>query len=252
MPLVEVIRSQKTSDKTLATVIAFARRIGKGVIVVNDVAGFLINRILLSYMNEAGFLFEEGLRIETIDRIARDFGMPMGPIELIDEVGIDVGYKVAKILEDGYGPRMRIAPILEKVKGKGILGKKTKIGFYIHKKKEKIPNPDIYKLIATSVREKISDEDALKRMVYIMINEAARCLEEKVVDRPDTVDIGMIMGTGFPPFRAGLLRYADFIGVANVVMDLKRFESELNALRFKPCNYLVRMAEERRGFYGTF
>lgn len=249
MPLVEVIKSARTSDQTLATVIAFARRIGKVVIVVNDVPGFLINRILLSYMNEAGFLFEEGMRIDEIDGIARDFGMPVGPIELIDEVGIDVGYKVAKILEDAYGPRMRVAGILEKVKEKGLLGKKAKAGFYIHEKKGKRPNPAIPNLPKDG-RGKISDETALKRMIYIMINEASRCLEEKVVDRPDTVDIGMIMGTGFPPFRAGLLRYADAVGADDIVGDLQNFENTLNAPRFKPCNYLLNMIKEKRGFYG--
>ena len=251
MPLVEVIKSPKTSSQTLATVIAFARRIGKTVIVVNDVPGFLINRILLSYLNESGFLFEEGMRIEHIDKIAKDFGMPMGPIELIDEIGIDVGYKVAKILEESYGSRMHVASILGQVKEKGIFGKKTGRGFYIHEKKSKRPNPDIYNLIPPAGR-KISDDEALKRMVYIMINEAARCLEEKVVDRPETIDIGMIMGTGFPPFRAGLLRYADSVGIEIIVNDLSRFERQPNGLRFKPCNYLINMSKERRGFYGTF
>lgn len=251
MPLVEVIKSSKTSDETMATVIAFARRIGKVVIVVKDVVGFLINRILLSYLNEAGFLLEQGVEIERVDRIARNFGMPLGPIELIDEIGIDVGYKVAKILEDAYGPRMAVASILEEVKKKGLLGKKSKCGFYIHKKEKKIPNPDIYKLIKYSNPIQISDEVALKRMVYTMINEAARCLEEDVVDRPQTVDIGMIMGTGFPPFRAGLLRYADSIGIENIVMDLRNFERELNAARFKPCDYLLNLEKKGKGFYGT-
>ncbi|MBI5143514.1 MAG: enoyl-CoA hydratase/isomerase family protein [Candidatus Omnitrophica bacterium] len=251
MPLVEVIRSSRTSDKTVATVIAFARRIGKLVIVVKDVAGFLINRILLSYLNEAGFLLEEGVEIERVDRIARNFGMPVGPVELIDEIGIDVGYKVAKILEEAYGPRMAVAPILEGVKREGLLGKKSKRGFYIHGKKRKAPNPDIYKLIKSPKAVRISDEAALKRMIYTMINEAARCLEENVVDRPHAVDIGMIMGTGFPPFRAGLLRYADSIGIEKIVMGLRNFERELNAVRFRPCNYLLDMEKKRGSFYGT-
>lgn len=253
MPLVEVIRSSKSSDRAIATTIAFARRIGKVVIVVKDVPGFLINRILLSYMNEAGFLFEEGMDMIQIDEIARNFGMPIGPVELIDEVGIDVGYKVAKILEAHYGPRMHVAPILEKVKAKGLLGRKDRRGFYIHNKgKEKKPNRDIYGLIKSRGHSRISDETALKRMIYIMVNEAARCLEEKVADRPETVDIGMIMGTGFPPFRAGLLRYADSVGIGNIVKDLEGFEKESNGRpRFKPCNYLVNLRNENGGFYGT-
>ncbi|MDP3786815.1 MAG: 3-hydroxyacyl-CoA dehydrogenase NAD-binding domain-containing protein [Candidatus Omnitrophota bacterium] len=251
MPLVEVIRSEKSGDRALATTIAFARRIGKVVIVVKDVPGFLINRILLSYMNEAGFLFEEGMDIRCIDRIARDFGMPMGPIELVDEVGIDVGYKVAKMLESSYGPRMRVAPVLEKVKEKGLFGKKSKAGFYLHKGNKKEPNPVIYGLVGSSRPGRISDETALKRMIYIMVNEAARCLEEKVADRPQTVDIGMIMGTGFPPFRAGLLRYADSVGIGNIIKDLENFEKGLGEQRFKPCNYLIDIRDKRGGFYGT-
>ncbi|TET84506.1 MAG: hypothetical protein E3J46_10985, partial [Desulfobacteraceae bacterium] len=249
MPLVEVIKSSKTSDETLATIIAFARRLGKVVIVVKDVRGFLVNRILLSYLNEAGFLIEEGMRIEHIDEIVTAFGMPMGPVELMDEVGIDVGYKVVKVLEEAYGNRMKVSPVLEKVKEKGLLGKKAKQGFYIHKGKEKTPNPDIYNLIESSTRRPISDEVALKRMMYLMINEAARCLEEQVVDRPQVIDVGMIMGTGFPAFRAGLLRYADSVGINAIVRDLKSFEKEFKAERFKPCDYLLDKAEKNENFY---
>lgn len=249
MPLVEVIKSAKSSDETLATAIEFARRIGKVVIVVKDVPGFLINRILLPYLNESGFLIEEGIRIKCIDGIAKRFGMPMGPLELIDEIGIDVGYKVAKILEDAYGSRMQVSPVLEKVKEKGLLGKKAKVGFYLHRGKKKIPNPDIYNLIGSSGCRQVSDETALKRMIYIMINEAARCLEEDVVDRPQTVDIGMIMGTGFPPFRAGLLRYADSVGIERIVDDLRGLEKEFKAERFKPCSYLLDKVAKRERFY---
>jgi 3-hydroxyacyl-CoA dehydrogenase/enoyl-CoA hydratase/3-hydroxybutyryl-CoA epimerase len=249
MPLVEVIRSAKTSEETLATVIAFARKLGKTVIVVKDVPGFLINRILLTYLNESGFLIEEGMRIEEIDRIARRFGMPMGPLELIDEVGIDVGYKVAKILEDCYGARFKVCPALEDIRSKGLLGKKKKIGFYIHKGKKKKPNSYIYRLLKSPCRRKPTDDIACKRMFYVMINEAARCLQEKVVDRPQTIDIGMIMGTGFPPFRAGLLRYADSVGIVNIVKDLENFHKLLKQERFKPCSYLVEKAEKGESFY---
>ncbi|MBU1932494.1 MAG: enoyl-CoA hydratase/isomerase family protein [Candidatus Omnitrophica bacterium] len=250
MPLVEVIRSDRTSDRTLATLIAFARRIGKVVIVVKDVPGFLINRILFSYLNEAGYLIGEGMDMERIDRIAREFGMPMGPIELIDEVGIDVGYKVIKILEAAYGARMKISPVLEKVKEKNLLGKKGKAGFYIYKgKNKKEPNPEIYRLVKHGAGQVISEGAALERMIYVMINEAARCMDEGVTDRPQTIDIGMIMGTGFPPFRAGLLRYADSVGIENIVVGLKGFEKRLSAERFRPCKYLLDMAEKKERFY---
>lgn len=249
MPLVEVIKSRKTGDEALATVIAFARSLGKTVIVVKDVPGFLINRILLSYLNEAGFLAEEGVKIERIDKIARAFGMPMGPVELIDEVGIDVGYKVAKILEESYGSRMQVSAVLEKVKEKGLLGKKSKRGFYIHKGKKKTPNRDVYGVIEASGRRTISDDVALKRMIYVMINEGAKCLEESVVDMPGIIDIGMIMGTGFPPFRAGLLRYADSVGIDAIVTDLRYFEKEFKSIRFTPCNYLLDKADKKESFY---
>ncbi len=216
MPLVEVIRAEQTSEETLERTVQFARLLGKTVIVVKDAPGFLVNRLLLPYMNEAAYLLGEGLGAEQIDRLVEKFGMPMGPIELADQVGIDVGYKVAHILQEAFGGRMKVAPVLEDVKQKGLLGKKSGKGFYLHAGKKKIPNPEV----KTGARASgVSEQDALKRMLYIMINEAARCLEEKVVDGPETVDIGMVMGTGFPPFRAGLLHYADSVGLSNIVQD---------------------------------
>jgi 3-hydroxyacyl-CoA dehydrogenase/enoyl-CoA hydratase/3-hydroxybutyryl-CoA epimerase len=248
MPLVEVIKSRETSEETLATAIAFARRLRKVVVVVKDVPGFLINRILFAYMNEAAFLIDEGMKTEQVDGITRNFGMPMGPLELIDEVGIDVGFKVAKTLEKAYGERMHIASIFEKVVEKGYMGRKTQEGFYVYKGKKKTPNSRVYRMAASS-KGPIPDEVVLKRMLYIMINEGARCLEENVVDRPHSVDIGMIMGAGFPPFRGGLLRYADYVGIENIVRDLEEFEKETGGKRFKPCGYLRDRAKKMETFY---
>lgn len=251
MPLIEIIRSKKTGDEAVAGAIAFARGLGKVVIVVRDVPGFLINRILLPYLNEAGFLIaQDGVPIELIDEASRDFGMPIGPVELIDEIGIDVGYKVASILEESYGRRMEVSPLLGKVKEAGMLGKKTGLGFYIHRGKKKIPNPKIYALTGRPKNVGIPKHTLQKRLFYVMINEAARCLEEGVADRPETVDIGMIMGTGFPPFRAGLLRYADSVGPENIVKDLKDFENQKNHERFRPCGYIAKLAADKKGFYG--
>jgi len=174
--------------------------------------------------------------------------MPMGPVELVDQVGIDVGYKVAHILQDAFGERMKVAHLLETVKEEGLLGRKSGRGFYLYEKgKKTVVNPDIAKLEKTDVN--IGVEDVLKRLIYIMINEAARCLEEKVVDEPSTVDIGMIMGTGFPPFRGGLLHYADSIGTRQIVSDLQDFAVNLSSERFKPSPYLKQLAEQNRGFY---
>lgn len=245
MPLVEVIRAEQSSDDAVERTVIFSRRLGKTVILVKDRPGFLVNRLLLPYLNEAAYLLQEGLSPVKIDAIAEKFGMPMGPIELADQVGIDVGYKVAHILQEAFGDRMKVAPILEEVKKQGLLGKKSGKGFYTYKGREKSVNPEV----KTGAGSKTSDEDARKRMIYIMINEAARCLEEKVVDSAATVDIGMIMGTGFPPFRGGLLRYADSIGTANILKDLERFQKEVDAKRFEPSDYLRQLASKNAAFY---
>ncbi|HTL46435.1 MAG TPA: 3-hydroxyacyl-CoA dehydrogenase NAD-binding domain-containing protein [Verrucomicrobiae bacterium] len=246
MPLVEVIRAQQSSDEAIEKTVQFARNLGKTVIVVKDAPGFLVNRLLLPYMNEAAFLLQEGMSAETIDRLAEKFGMPMGPIELVDQVGIDVGYKVAHVLHEAFGERMKVAKILEDVKAKGLLGKKSQKGFYVYDGKKKSVNPEVPAAQKTSG---VSEEDAVKRMIYIMINEAARCLDEKVVDGPASVDIGMIMGTGFPPFRGGLLAYADSVGLANVVKDLERFQNSVSRERFEPAPYLAALAKSGKKFF---
>lgn len=246
MPLVEVIRAEQTSDATVERMVQFARLLGKTVIVVKDAPGFLVNRLLLPYMNEAAYLLEEGMSPAQLDRLVEGFGMPMGPVELADQVGIDVGVKVAHILQDAFGARMKVASILEDVKQKGLLGKKSGKGFYLYAGKKKTTNPDVK--IGTRP-SKVTEEDALKRMIYIMINEAARCLEEGVIDGPETVDMGMIMGTGFPPFRGGLLRYADQTGIQAIVDDLERFAAEVDRDRFQTSPYLKKLAAENRKFY---
>jgi 3-hydroxyacyl-CoA dehydrogenase / enoyl-CoA hydratase / 3-hydroxybutyryl-CoA epimerase len=247
MPLVEVIRSKQTSDETLERTVRFARRLGKTVVVTQDAPGFLVNRVLLPYLNEAAFLFEEGATIDLIDRVAVKFGMPMGPVELVDQIGIDVAYKVAHILEEAFGSRMKVASVLDKVMQKKLLGKKSGKGFYLYEGKQKQVNPEV-KALRVGGRS-VLVEDVVKRLIYIMINEAARCLDERVVAEPSAVDMAMVMGTGFPPFRAGLLHYADSIGTKNIAEDLKRFQEELRAERFTPCPYLANLAEQNRPFY---
>ena len=263
MPLVEVIRADQTSQETIERTVLFARRLGKTVIVVEDRPGFLVNRLLLPYMNEAAYLLEEGFAPNCIDSTARKFGMPMGPIELVDQVGIDVGYKVAHILAGAFGARMKVASILEKVYQAGLLGKKSGKGFYLYGKNGKTNgvNPEIKRLglnFCASSRS-IFNKDVIKRMIYIMINEAARCLEERVTDSPASVDIGLMMGAGFPPFRAGLLRYADSVGTASILKDLERFQSADAAARlpdgqaqdrFEPSAYLKKLAQQNAGFHG--
>ncbi|MDP3732575.1 MAG: 3-hydroxyacyl-CoA dehydrogenase NAD-binding domain-containing protein [Candidatus Omnitrophota bacterium] len=249
MPLVEIIRTAQTSDESIATIVEFSRKIGKIPVVVKDSCGFMVNRILLPYLNEAGLLLEEGVSFEKIDRIMLKFGMPIGPFTLIDEIGLDVGYKVALILENHFGPRMKVAEILKKIYEKKWLGKKSGKGFYIHKGRERQPNKEVYSFISGRKTSSVSSEDILKRMLYRMINEAAMCLQEKVCSEASDVDIGMVMGTGFPPFKGGLLYYADSIGLDKIAEDLKRFQDQTGSVRFVPCNYLLNLAKRKEKFY---
>jgi 3-hydroxyacyl-CoA dehydrogenase / enoyl-CoA hydratase / 3-hydroxybutyryl-CoA epimerase len=253
MPLLEIITAPQTSKETLVTTLEFAKRLGKVPIMVKDAPGFLVNRILLGYINEAGRLLEDGLSIERADQVAVDFGMPMGPFTLSDEVGLDVGVKVLHILEAGLGPRFKAGTVFERVAEKKLLGKKSGKGFYIHGK-TRVVNPEVVEIVAglrkNARRNKaISAQEALDRMIYIMVNEAAMILQEGVVDGPDTVDVGMIMGTGFPPFRGGLLRYADSVGISQVIKTMEGFESEYKDGRFVPCAYLLDLKKQGRKFF---
>ncbi|MGH7602024.1 MAG: 3-hydroxyacyl-CoA dehydrogenase NAD-binding domain-containing protein, partial [bacterium] len=208
MPLVEVIRGESTSDETIASLVAFAKKIGKTPIVVKDSPGFLVNRILGAYMAEAGRMLKEGATIEQIDEALLKFGMPMGPVNLFDEVGLDVAAKVSHILENAFGARMAGEGMMDKIVETGRLGKKNGKGFYIYEGKDKKIDPAIYGLIGKAGKFEGTAAEIQDRCVLPMINEAAMCLAEGIVRRPEDVDVGMIFGTGFPPFLGGLLRYA--------------------------------------------
>ena len=251
MPLIEIIKTDLTSMETIVTSLNLAKRLGKTPILVKDAPGFLVNRILLIYINEAGRLLEEGIPIDVIDKMMTDFGMPMGPFLLSDEVGLDVGVKVLHILNESLGERFKPVDIYEKVYQKGLLGKKSGKGFYTHQNRP-LPNREIYRILDRKLAGQITVEEyrnCKNRMLFMMINEAARILEEKVVEDAGTVDIGMIMGTGFPPFRGGLLRYADQLGIENIVTILNRYQEKFKSDRFKPCNYLMKLYENKKGFY---
>ena len=248
MPLVEVVRAERTSDTTVATIVDLSRKLGKTPIVVKNGPGFLINRILLPFLNEAGYLTAEGQSFEWIDEVLLDFGMPMGAFILMDEIGLDVGYKVAKILEECFGARMAAAPILKSMCDEGFFGKKGGRGFYIHDKKKRKPNPDIERLCSNG-HEHMLSEHVIERTIYVMINEAGRCLGEGICREASDVDIGMIMGTGFPPFRGGLLRYADQCGIPNIVRKLKDLEKNVNENRFKPSDYILNLEKNNKKFY---
>ncbi len=250
MPLVEVIRAETSSDETIASLVAFARKVGKTPIVVKDRPGFLVNRILAPYMNEAATLLQEGQTIEHIDQALLKFGMPMGPLTLYDEVGIDITYHAGKVLEKAFGEGMKASPVIEKMNEVGRLGKKTGLGFYRHYGKERKPDPEVYQLLG-SLRQSgpvIPEQEIQERCILLMVNEAARCLEEQVVRHPRDVDIGVIFGIGFPPFRGGLLHYADSLGLDQVVQRLENYAEKYGA-RFAPAGLLQEMSQKNNRFF---
>ena len=205
-----------------------------------------MNLSLLPYLNEAAFILEEGSRIERIDSIIKDFGMPMGPFTLADAVGIDIGYKVASILNESYGSRMPIASLIEKMYNAKLLGSKTKAGFYEYAGRDKYPNSHVTSMLENNGRI-FDDEEIVQRCIYIMINEASRCLEENIVTQASIIDFAMIAGTGFPAYKGGLLSYANEIGLKNILESLRKFEKEYGE-RFKPSNLLVKLVEEYEDF----
>ncbi len=253
MPLVEVIRGEKTSDETIATIFELSKKLGKMPVVVKDGPGFLVNRLLLPYMAEAAFLLQEGMNIETVDKAyVKEFGMPMGPFALMDEVGLDVCIKVLKIFKKAFGSRVEMAPCMEKLEKSGRLGKKNGKGFYKYDEKGKRTevDPSIYaELGLASPSNPLSNKECIERGVFAMINECSLALlEDHIVNTPNEVDLAMIMGTGFPPFRGGLLKYADSVGSQYVVDQLEVYSSK-NAARLKPSNPLRSMAKTSRKFY---
>ncbi|HYR26911.1 MAG TPA: 3-hydroxyacyl-CoA dehydrogenase NAD-binding domain-containing protein [Thermoanaerobaculia bacterium] len=252
MPLVEVIRGEKTSDLAMTTVANFARKLGKTVVYVNDGPGFVVNRILGPYMNESGFLLEEGNSIDSIDKAMVDFGMPMGPLALLDEVGIDVAAKVAGILTEAFGARMQKSTVVEKLYADGRHGKKNGKGLYKYEEgKRKEPDTSVYRLIGVAAPRQAEPKAVVERMVLAMINEASLILDEKIVASAAELDLAMIMGTGFPPFRGGLLRYADSLGVQYILARLDDLSSKAGP-RYAPNAPLKKLAERNMGFYQAY
>jgi len=252
MPLIEVIRGEKTNDEAAATIYALSKKLGKTPIVVKDGPGFLVNRLLMPYLNESVFILADGNSIEYIDKSLLKFGMPMGPLLLIDEIGIDVAVKVAKILGAGLGSRAEPSPLMSKVVDTKRFGKKNKKGFYKYDANGRSTGVDstVYaELGLGSPKNNLNEEQLVHRALFPMINEAALCVEEKIVESPEMVDLGMIMGTGFPPFRGGLLRWADSLGAQKIVDELEIMVGKYG-LRFKPSAPLRNRAKNNLKFYG--
>lgn len=235
MPLVEIVSGKTTTPEVLAGAMAFCRKLGKTPILVKDCTGFLVNRIFVPGANEVIWMLQEGVPMQKLEKVLMDFGLPMSPFELGDEVGNDVSYKVSKNFEKAYGDRMKPPALLEAMNEKKLYGKKVNKGFYVYHHKKKWENSEVYNLLKTFHTEprEISHQEIIERVLYLMINEAWRCLQERIVVDSDTIDLAMIMGTGFPPFRGGLMQYANDVGNANIIERLKYYEN-LYGSRFKP------------------
>jgi 3-hydroxyacyl-CoA dehydrogenase/enoyl-CoA hydratase/3-hydroxybutyryl-CoA epimerase len=249
MPLVEVIAGRNSSPEALATVHALATLLGKVPVVVRDGPGFLVNRILTFYLDEALRLLAEGVRIEAIDGAMTAFGMPVGPLALLDQVGLDTAQHVAAVLREAFSQRTSDGALLQAVVASGRLGEKNQRGFYRYRAgKRTTPDPGIYAAAGSPARRDLPPETLQERMVLAMVNEAVICLEEGIVREPRDIDVAMVMGTGFPPFRGGLLRHADQVGIPIVADRLSRL-AEAHGGRFGPARLVQRMVREQRRFY---
>jgi len=251
MPLLELIKTDNTSDQVIATAVEFGRKQGKTVIVVNDGAGFFTSRVLGAYINEAGHMVTEGVPVEALDAAMTNFGYPVGPITLLDEVGIDIGTKITPILEQAFGERMKPAAAFNRLVESGREGRKNKKGFYDYTKKGKGKRPvdqTVYDDLGVQPTNKMEASIIQERCNLMLINEAIRCLSEGILQSPRDGDIGAIFGLGFPPFLGGPFRYADQLGSQNLVERLEYYQQNVDQ-RFKPCKHLVKMAAEGKSFY---
>ena len=251
MPLLEIIVTPITAPEATVTAVALGKRLGKHVIVVNDGPGFYTTRILAAYMNEAGRLLDEGAPVEAVDRALLEFGFPVGPITLLDEVGIDVGGKIAGVLADAFGERFASSESMQRVIAAGRTGRKGGQGFYTYGKDGKKGGVDqsVYEFLPTgTARADVHPEEIQDRTVLAMVNEAVRCLEEGVLRSPRDGDVGAVFGLGFPPFRGGPFRYVDNESAEMIIRRLEQLNARF-APRFETAGLLVEMAERRRRFY---
>jgi len=258
MPLVEVVRGETSSDAALVVVKNFAMKVGKKTVFTADRPGFIVNRILAPYMLEAMRLFEAGVPGETIDKAMRNFGMKMGPLELLDEVGLDIAAHVVNTMHGALGERMTPPAILGKLAELKLLGKKGGRGIYLwsgpdgkkifdKKTKKYLFNPDVVAAV-TAPKSPRSESEIQDRLVLAMVNEAARCMEEHIVEEPSQLDMAMIYGTGFAPFRGGVLRYADQEGLAVVAQKLA-WLSQVASANYAPAASIVEKAQTAEPFY---
>ena len=264
MKLVEVVIAKQTSDETRDRSLAFVRQIGKVPVIVRDSPGFLVNRVLFPYLLDAAELFESGVDAERIDRALVEWGMPMGPLRLIDEIGVDISIDIGNTLEKTYGQRDHVPTVLLWLRDQQMLGRKTGAGFYKYEGKMQTPNESLaqWRVVAgggdpgrgeSSTKSQPASsppataDDIALRLVLLMVNEAARCVEDGVVESPEDADYGMILGTGFAPVRGGPLRFAEHLGVGKVCEELERLAQTEE--KFAPCKILKRHARDGTKFY---
>lgn len=254
MQLLEIICAKKTSDQTLSTSVAFARSIKKIPIVVNDAPGFYVSRQLGGLFGGSVYLVADGVDSAQIERVMKDFGMPMGPAELSDLTGIDINYHVNKTFQQKLGDRYNIHSLTELVYQTGCYGRKTGAGYMDYSGPKPVPNKKVVDVVQGYLQEKgvspkkVSDQEIVDAMLALAINEAALMMEEGVCDRPQDMDLAMIYGTGFPPYRGGILRYADKWGIGTVYNKLVDLERQYGK-RFKPAKLLDEMAQSGKVFY---
>ncbi len=254
MMLLEIICAKKTSDQTLATSVAFARAIKKIPIVVNDGPGFYVSRQLGGLLGGAVYLTADGVPGDAIETAMLEFGMPMGPATLADLTGIDIGYHVNKTFEKRLGERYKVHPLTELIYHTGCYGRKTGAGYFDYSGDQPVPNPKVTGVVEKYLADHnvtskdLSQAEIIDTMLALGINEAALMIEEGICDRPQDMDLAMIYGTGFPPYRGGILRYADKWGLKNVYDTLVELEKRYG-IRFQPAGLIAEMAEEERKFY---
>lgn len=250
MQLVEVIRGEKTSDETTVTLVALAKQIGKTPIVVKDCPGFLVNRILFPYLNESLLLLEEGASPRELDKAALAFGMPMGPVTLNDVVGLDTALYAGKVVNTAFADRAVSSKLLDDLVAAGRLGQKSGAGFYSYAKGTRGSDDPAFAAILEKHRKgtrPFAADEITDRLFLPMLTEASRILEEGIVREPGDVDMGLILGIGFPAHKGGILRWADNTGLANVLEKLKTYEKL--GTRFTPTPLMKKLAAEGKGFY---
>lgn len=254
MPLLEIICAQQTSDQTLATSVAFGRAIKKVPVVVHDGPGFYVSRQLGGLMGGSVFLLADGVNGMAIEKAMTDFGLPMGPATLADLTGIDINYHVGKTFARTMGERYAVHPLTEAIYQLGDYGRKTGRGYFDYSGPKPVPNPRVEEVVANYLKEngvqprEASNEEIVETMLALGINEAALMMEEGICDRPADMDLAMITGTGFPPYRGGILRYADKWGLKNVHDKLVELEKKFGP-RFAPAKLIADMAAKGQTFY---